>query len=114
MSRRYRGLALILLVLHPMAVQAGACKLLSKRCVDGPSTKQIGDYAVNRDCWQWEKQYECESAATDNACASLRAQGCYEIASACIPDAGGECRLSGGAGWTTSRVCRCRMVARCC
>ena len=69
MSRRYRGLALILLVLHPMAVQAGACKLLSKRCVDGPSTKQIGDYAVNRDCWQWEKQYECESAATDNACA---------------------------------------------
>lgn len=92
MSRRYRGLALILLVLHPMAVQAGACKLLSKRCVDGPSTKQIGDYAVSRDCWQWEKQYECESSAADNACAGLRAQGCYEIASACIPDAGGECQ----------------------
>jgi len=113
MSRCYRGLALILLILHPMAVQAGACMLLTKRCVDGPSTKQIGDYAVKRDCWQWEKQYECESSAPDNACAGLRAQGCYEIASACIPDQSGECQTvekqyrceSGSPGSSTPTAC---------
>lgn len=92
MSRHCGALFLALLVLHPLMVQAGACKLLSKRCVDGPSTKQIGDYAVARDCWQWEKQYECASSAADNACAGLRAQGCYELASTCLLDADGQCQ----------------------
>lgn len=113
MSPHCRVLFLVALVLHPLMAQAGACKLLSKRCVDGPSTKQIGDYAVARECWQWEKQYECESSASDNACAELRAQGCYEMASACVPDAAGQCRLiekryrceTGGAAVAKATAC---------
>lgn len=85
------SLLLVSLLVPPEPAVAGNCRLLSKQCVDGPATRRIGNHAVTRDCWQWEKEYECESAALNNACADLRSRGCYEVASTCLPDDGNHC-----------------------
>jgi len=73
---------------------AAECEKVSEVCVDGPSTKMISGWPVTRDCWQYQDQYSCLSAAVDTTeCDALAAQGCSFISSSCITTSDTGCSL---------------------
>lgn len=68
----------------PVLGAGGRCMAtLADRCVDGPSTKNIGGRAVTRACWSYERSLSCTSGAPVNECAPLASAGCAPTGSVC-------------------------------
>lgn len=96
------------------SVAAADCQKVSEACVDGPSTKQISGYAVYRDCWRYQANFNCLSQKTADDCQPLRDRGCSQIGSTCLNTASNglcqlfeqtyQCKVVGG---TTSTVANC-------
>lgn len=79
---------------YPNAAVAGGCTQLQKICVDGPSTKMIGDYPVTRDCWKYEQKFACDNGVVVNDCQPYKDKGCAQTLSTCIAkDAYGKCTM---------------------
>ena len=115
MNRALLLVCLALLLATASAVTAAAdCQKVSEVCVDGPATRQIGGYAVYRDCWRYQATFDCVSLKTVDDCQPLRDRGCAQTGSACIDTAANgacllheqtyQCKVSGGA---TSTVANC-------
>lgn len=69
----------------PVLDPAGRCTVASPdRCVDGPSTKDVGGVDVTRSCWAYEKTMSCTAGASNDECAPLAAAGCTASASTCV------------------------------
>jgi conjugal transfer mating pair stabilization protein TraN len=62
----------------------GTCRREASTCVDGPSTKLVSGYPVQRDCWRYQERYTCVSERFTSECGSLLARGCSQIGSKCI------------------------------
>lgn len=80
-----RILTVIVASLFVMVASADLpCVVVSSTCLDGPSTKTIGGFQVTKTCWKYEYNYKCGGITPlPNDCATLRAQGCYQVGSAC-------------------------------
>lgn len=68
----------------PVLGAGGRCMAtLADRCIDGPSTKNIGGRAVTRACWSYERSLSCTSGAPVNECVPLASAGCAPTGSVC-------------------------------
>lgn len=105
-------LAAIFLVAPPAG--AADCEKLAEACVEGPETRTIGGYPVQRECWRYRAQFSCLAQAMTDDCQPLRDRGCSQVGSSCIDKnpAGActlfeqtwQCRLSSG---STSSITDC-------
>ena len=102
--------------LAPIASHAGdgTCRREASVCVEGPATRLISGYPVQRDCWRYDERYTCVSDTFTSECGELTGRGCSQIGSTCIdtlPD--GSCstyeqRYECGFGTTpTTTVLNC-------
>jgi len=78
--------------LAPIASHAGdgTCRREASVCVEGPATRLISGYPVQRDCWRYDERYTCVSDTFTSECGELTGRGCSQIGSTCIdtlPDA---------------------------
>ena len=95
MTRRLtRALLVTALILCNTPALAAECQKLSETCVDGPATKTIGGYPVQRECWRYQAQFSCVSQTMVDDCQPLRDRGCSQVESKCIDtSASGACML---------------------
>ena len=69
----------------PVLDPNGRCTAVSAdRCVDGPTTKDIGGANVSRACWAYERTMSCAAGAPNDECAPLVAAGCSAAGSTCV------------------------------
>jgi len=63
----------------------GLCAQPTSICTQPAETRKIDGIDVYRDCWAYEKTYECAAPSTteEDYCAELRDQGCTQIGSSC-------------------------------
>lgn len=60
-----------------------SCQAQGEVCTEGPETRTINGLAVYKECWKWEKQFACASAAPMDYCQPLRAAGCTQQSRTC-------------------------------
>ena len=63
----------------------GICAQPTRICLEPAETRLIDGIEVYRDCWRYEKNYECAAPSTteEDYCAELRNRGCTQIGSRC-------------------------------
>lgn len=84
MRREILIIAIVALMFGHVANADLPCVIQTSTCLDGPSTKTIAGVAITRSCWQYSNTYKCGGITPlANDCSALRAQGCYQIGSAC-------------------------------
>jgi len=62
----------------------GTCQREASVCVEGPATRLISGYPVQRDCWRYDERYTCLSDSYTSECGALAGRGCSQIGSNCI------------------------------
>lgn len=116
-SRRYAwiaGGALALCLFASAPAIAADCYQTAETCVEGPETRTIGGYPVQRDCWRYRASYTCVSQNSTDDCQPLRDRGCSQVDSRCMDtnpqgacmlyEQTWQCRVAAG---TTSTVTNC-------
>ena len=74
-ARRFEwiaGSALALCLLASAPATAADCYQTAETCVEGPETRTIGGYPVQRDCWRYRASYTCVSQNSTDDCQPLR------------------------------------------
>ena len=63
----------------------GLCAQPTRTCLEPAETRVIDGIEVYRDCWRYERNYECAAPSTtqEDYCAQLRDRGCAQIGSRC-------------------------------
>jgi conjugal transfer mating pair stabilization protein TraN len=116
-TRRFAWLLGCLLALGVLASEpasAADCYQTAETCVEGPETRDIGGYPVQRDCWRYRASYTCVSQNSTDDCQPLRDRGCSQVNSRCMDtnpqgacmlyEQTWQCRVATG---TTSTVTNC-------
>jgi conjugal transfer mating pair stabilization protein TraN len=116
-ARRFAWIAsgaLALCLLASAPATAADCYQTAETCVEGPETRNIGGYPVQRDCWRYRASYTCVSQNSTDDCQSLRDRGCSQVGSRCMDtnpqgacmlyEQTWQCRVATG---TTSTVTNC-------
>jgi conjugal transfer mating pair stabilization protein TraN len=108
------GGALALCLLASAPAKAADCYQTAETCVEGPETRNIGGYPVQRDCWRYRASYTCVSQNSTDDCQPLRDRGCSQVDSRCMDtspqgacmlyEQTWQCRVATG---TTSTVTNC-------
>ena len=108
------GSALVLCLFASAPASAADCYQTEETCVEGPETRDIGGYPVQRDCWRYRASYTCVSENSMDDCQPLRDRGCSQIDSQCMEtnpqgtcmlyEQTWQCRVGTG---TTSTVTNC-------
>ena len=114
MTRRLLLALILVLLAVATPVRAADCQKNSETCVEGPETRNIGGYAVYRDCWRYRAQFSCASQTLTDDCQPLRDRGCSQVGSNCIDtnpqgtcmlyEQTWQCRVSSG---STSTITNC-------
>ena len=108
------GSALALCLLASAPATAADCYQTAETCVEGPETRTIGGYPVQRDCWRYRASYTCVSQNSTDDCQPLHDRGCSQVDSRCMDtnpqgacmlyEQTWQCRVATG---TTSAVTNC-------
>jgi conjugal transfer mating pair stabilization protein TraN len=108
------GSALALCLFASAPARAADCYQTAETCVEGPETRDIGGYPVQRDCWRYRASYTCVSQNSTDDCQPLRDRGCSQVDSQCLDtnpqgvcmlyEQTWQCRVDTG---TTSTVTNC-------
>ena len=108
------GGALVLCLFASAPARAADCYQTAETCVEGPETRNIGGYPVQRDCWRYRASYTCVSQNSTDDCQPLRDRGCSQVDSRCMDtnpqgacmlyEQTWQCRVATG---TTSTVTNC-------
>ncbi|MFM7346105.1 MAG: conjugal transfer protein TraN [Tagaea sp.] len=108
------GGALVLCLFASAPARAADCYQTAETCVEGPETRTIGGYPVQRDCWRYRASYTCVSQNSTDDCQPLRDRGCSQVDSRCMDanpqgacmlyEQTWQCRVATG---TTSTVTNC-------
>ncbi len=100
-----RCLAIILLGLLPLTeAVAGNCTLVSKICIDGPSTRVISGFTITEPCWRYQSTYSCTSpSVTAGNCGQYATNPlCGQTYSKCIStNSNGAC-----VSWAVTYSCQ--------
>jgi conjugal transfer mating pair stabilization protein TraN len=75
------------------AFERPSCLRLDDTCIDGPSTRIIEGFEVERECWRYNMTYRCLTSEIDEEpyCGELRQRGCVQIDSVCVSELAGDC-----------------------
>ena len=69
----------------------GLCSFQTETCISGDATKEIDGLEVSRDCWEYQRDYECGGDFTSHNCAEFE-DVCQLGSETCISHAdNGEC-----------------------
>ncbi len=70
-------------------VDQGLCQYGERVLTQGAQTRNIGGHNIYKDAWQYRSKFDCKMIKDD--CSPLRAQGCYQVGSACKENRNGKC-----------------------
>ncbi len=62
-------------------VEDGLCQYAERFLSQGPETRNIQEYQVYKDAWQYRQKYRCKMIK--NECSPLKAKGCHQVGSRC-------------------------------
>ena len=63
--------------------QLGECKISSEVCVEGGGTRIIEGVSVTKNCWKWDRVYDCTNLSPVNTCEEL-AENCTFVLENCL------------------------------
>lgn len=67
------------------------CELGKETCIERGETRNINGKEVYKDCWKWDRKYNCRTDTLVNECKILKEQGCTEKDRECIHTEDGRC-----------------------
>lgn len=67
------------------------CEIVSEECTQPAETKNINGKEVYKDCWKWDRKYQCRTDTKIDECKVLIEQGCKEIERECIHSEDNRC-----------------------
>ena len=75
-------LFILLISLWVNPVIAKECVLTQKVCAEGAGERVIDGHKIYKDCWKYEKLFQCSGYSANN-CEALREDGCVQVGSKC-------------------------------
>lgn len=60
------------------------CDLSSETCIEKGETRNINGKDVYKDCWKWDRKYNCRTDTKVSECNTLKDKGCIEKSRECI------------------------------
>ena len=82
MKIHYLVTTVILFCLSVNPAQSKECVLTQKVCAEGAGERVIEGRKIYKDCWKYEKLFQCSGYSTNN-CEALRKDGCVQVGSKC-------------------------------
>ncbi len=67
------------------------CELVQESCLEKGETRNINGKDIYKDCWKWDRKYNCRTDTKVSECDTLRDQGCVENSRECIHTEDGRC-----------------------
>lgn len=72
-------------------IKDNLCELVSEDCIEPSATKEINGKRVFKECWKWDRKYQCRTNSIVNECKALQNRGCKELSRQCIHYQGEVC-----------------------
>lgn len=73
------------------------CELVQEKCIEGAEARNINGKEVHKDCWKWDRQYQCRTNTFIDECRLFKENNaCKEVRRDCIHEEGGD--SSNGSG----------------
>ena len=82
MKIHYLVTTVILFCLSVNPAQSKECVLTQKVCAEGAGERVIDGHKIYKDCWKYEKLFQCNGYSANN-CEALREDGCVQVGSKC-------------------------------
>lgn len=70
-------------------VEQDLCQYGERVLTQGAETRNINDYLITKDAWQYRQLYHCKMIKDE--CSILRSQGCYQVSSRCKEQRQNKC-----------------------
>lgn len=67
------------------------CEITSEECVEPSETRNINGKDVFKECWRYNRKYQCRTDTKVNECKALVEKGCKEITRDCIHNEENRC-----------------------
>lgn len=67
------------------------CELAKENCIEKGETRNINGKNVYKDCWKWDRKYNCRTDTKVSECGILKEKGCIEKGRECIHTEEGRC-----------------------
>lgn len=69
------------------------CKMTEEKCIEGAETRNINGKEIHKECWKWDRKYQCRTNTFIDECKSLKENDkCREVRRDCIHQVeGGRC-----------------------
>jgi conjugal transfer mating pair stabilization protein TraN len=67
------------------------CELAEETCIEKGETRNINGKDVYKDCWKWDRKYNCRTDTKVSECDALKEKDCIEKGRECIHTEDGRC-----------------------
>jgi conjugal transfer mating pair stabilization protein TraN len=67
------------------------CELVQETCLEKGETRNINGKDVYKDCWKWDRKYNCRTDTKVTECDALKDKDCIEKSRECIHTEDGRC-----------------------
>ncbi len=67
------------------------CEIAEEQCLEGAETRNINGKDVYKECWKWDRKYQCRTNTKIDECQYLQEQNCTEKSRECIHVEDGRC-----------------------
>ena len=67
------------------------CEVTEENCLEKEETRNINGKEVHKECWKWDRKYNCRTDTKVSECKALQDQGCRELTRECIHQEGDRC-----------------------
>jgi conjugal transfer mating pair stabilization protein TraN len=67
------------------------CEIVSEECVEPAKTKQINGKDIYKECWKWDRKYQCRTGTSIDECKDYKEKGCKELNRQCVHQEDGRC-----------------------
>lgn len=67
------------------------CEIAEENCIEKGEIRNINGKEVYKDCWKWDRKYNCRTDTQINECKALQDKGCIEKQRECIHNEDGRC-----------------------
>lgn len=67
------------------------CELAEETCIEKGETRNINGKDVYKECWKWDRKYNCRTDTKVSECNDLKDKGCIEKDRECIHTEDGRC-----------------------
>lgn len=67
------------------------CEITSEECTEPAETRNINGKDVYKECWKWDRKYQCRTATSVDDCKEYKDKGCKEVSRECIHQENDRC-----------------------